>query len=269
MGGTDYGESVPGLTEVLAYEHEDGYMSDASDSTRRDFLVLGGAAGLWSAGTRLGVAELARQKAAGPRAVTPDEALQHLLDGNARFVKGQSLNPRRSPSDFRALAEGQYPEAVVVGCADSRVPPEIVFDTGLGDLFVVRVAGNVISGAGAAVKGSIEYAVAELNVPLILVLGHSGCGAVKAALQRLDAKQVLPGAIDGLVDLVEPAVVASKAMPGDPVEQAVRKNIELGVEHLRTLEPILAPRIRQAKLRVAGAVYDLKTGAVTLVKEHA
>ncbi len=259
---------MPGLTQVLAYEHEDGYMSDASDSTRRDFLVLGSAAGLWSAGTRLGVTDFAAEGRRS-RAVTPDEALQHLLDGNARFVKGQSLSPRRSPGDFRALAAAQYPEAVVVGCADSRVPPEIIFDTGLGDLFVVRVAGNVISGAGAAVKGSIEYAVAELKVPLILVLGHSGCGAVRATLQRLDAKQVLPGAIDGLVELVEPAVTASKEMPGDPVEQAVRKNVELGVEHLRTLEPILAPRIRQAKLRVAGAVYDLKTGAVTLVEEQA
>src|SRR5271156_1482635 len=100
--------------------------------------------------------------------ISADETLDKLLEGNRRFVKGQPASPRRSPEDFRELAEAQYPKAVIVTCADSRVAPEILFDVGVGDIFVVRVAGNVVSGAGVTVKGSIEYAVAELNVPLIV-----------------------------------------------------------------------------------------------------
>jgi carbonic anhydrase len=131
--------------------------------------------------------------------VDPRRGLRDLLSGNERFVKGQPASPRRSPEDFRELAAAQYPEAVIVSCADSRVAPEILFDVGVGDIFVVRVTGNVVEGAGATVKGSIEYAIAELNVPLIMVLGHSGCGAVKAAIKHIDAKDTLPRAINGLV----------------------------------------------------------------------
>ena len=145
--------------------------------------------------------------------ITADQSWRELLDGNARFVKGATTGPRRSPQDFRSLANAQYPEAVIVSCADSRVAPEILFDVGVGDIFVVRVAGNVVGGAGAVVKGSIEYAIAELNVPLIVVLGHSGCGAVKAAKQHIDAKDSLPGAINGLVELIKPAVTQSKRLP--------------------------------------------------------
>ena len=112
----------------------------------------------------------------------PDDVLNALLEGNKRFVAGQAAGPRRRPEDFLAVAEGQRPGAVVVGCSDSRVPPELVFDQGVGDLFVVRVAGNVVVKAGFTVKGSIEYAVAELGAPLIVVLGHTGCGAIKAAI---------------------------------------------------------------------------------------
>src|SRR6476646_3884106 len=135
---------------------------------------------------------------------------------------------RLYPKEFQALAHGQYPEAVIVSCADSRVAPEILFDVGVGDIFVVRVAGNVINGAGVTVKGSIEYAVAELNVPLILVLGHSGCGAVKAAIQHVNNRDSLPGAINGLVDLIKPAVVKSEGIAGDPLENAIRQNVEIG-----------------------------------------
>ncbi len=178
-------------------------------------------------------------------------------------MKGAPASPRRSPEDFRGLADSQYPEAVIVSCADSRVAPEILFDVGVGDIFVVRVAGNVVGGAGAVVKGSIEYAIAELNVPLIVVLGHSNCGAVKAAKQHIDAKDSLPGAINGLVELIKPAVAQSKGTPGDGLENAIRKNVELGVERLRGLDPILAPRVKEGKLKVVGAVYDLRTGVVT------
>jgi carbonic anhydrase len=206
------------------------------------------------------------QTAAKPRAlISADEALQELLAGNARFVKGQPASPRRSPEDFRGLADSQYPEAVIVSCADSRVAPEILFDVGVGDIFVVRIAGNVVNGAGVTVKGSIEYAIAELNVPLIVVLGHSGCGAVKAAMKHIDAKDSLPGAINGLVELIKPAVAQSKGQPGDALENAIRKNVDIGVERLKELQPILAPRVKDGKLKVVGAVYDLRTGSVTLL----
>jgi carbonic anhydrase len=196
--------------------------------------------------------------------MSADQALRDLLAGNRRFVSGKPLAPRRSPEDFQALAHGQFPESIVVSCADSRVAPEILFDVGVGDIFVVRVAGNVIGGTGVALKGSIEYAVVELNVPLILVLGHSGCGAVKAAIQHIGDKESMPGNISDLVDLIRPAVAESKGLPGDVLENAIRRNVELGVQKLRGLEPILAPRVRDGKVKVVGGVYDLRTGAVVL-----
>jgi carbonic anhydrase len=155
--------------------------------------------------------------------------------------------------------------AVIVGCADSRVPPEILFDQGVGDLFVVRAAGNVISGAGAVVKGSIEYAVAELGVSLVMVLGHTQCGAVKAALKHIGAGDALPGAIQELVNAIKPAVARAKGRPGDALENAVRANVELGVERLQSLEPVLSGPVRRGEVKVVGGVYDLHTGGVTVV----
>ncbi len=180
-------------------------------------------------------------------------------------MKGRPSSPRRGPKDFSALAEGQSPAAAIVGCADSRVPPEILFDVGVGDLFVVRVAGNVVSGSGPVVKGSIEYAVAELNVPLIMVLGHSNCGAVKAAIKHIDAKDVLPGAINDLVELIKPAVAKSKGTEGESLDNAIRANVGIGVERLKGLQPIVAGPVNEGKVKVVGAVYDLRTGKVTVV----
>ncbi len=191
--------------------------------------------------------------------------MQQLLDNNGRFLKGQSARPRRSPEDFRGFEEAHYPKAVIVGCADCRVAPETLFDVGVGDIFVVRVAGNVVNGAGVTVKGSIEYAVAELNVPLIVVLGHTGCGAVKSAMKHIDAKDSLPGAINGLVKLIKPAVVQSNGTPGDALENAIRKNVEIGVERLKELQPILAPRVKDGQIKVVGAIFDLHTGIVTFL----
>jgi len=241
-------------------------MDNLSKASRREFVGLAAALGVglgWP-----GLYLNAAQKDAGkvPVQFTPDEALKRLLTGNERFVKGQPESPRRSPKEFSGLAAGQYPEAVIVSCADSRVAPELLFDVGVGDIFVVRVAGNVVDGTGVTVKGSIEYAVAELNVPLIFVLGHSACGAVKSAMQHIDAKDSLPGAINGLVELVKPAVKKSQGMPGDPLDNAIAMNVRLGVEKLDGLNPILAPRVAEGKLKVVGGVYDLKTGAVTMIK---
>jgi len=237
-------------------------MSNLSKLSRREFTTLA------AAGLSLAVPESlhawAQKEAPAqpPSPITADQAWHDLLQGNDRLVKGLPASPRRSPQDFRGLAEAQYPEAVIVSCADSRVAPEILFDVGVGDIFVVRIAGNVVGGAGAVVKGSIEYAIAELNVPLIVVLGHSGCGAVKAAMKHIDAKDSLPGAINGLVELIKPAVAQSKGTPGDALENAIRKNVENGVERLKDLQPILAPRVKDGKLKVVGAVYDLRTGMV-------
>jgi len=240
-------------------------MKHPSIISRREFVALA-AAGVSAASSKelLAVTQKEAVRKA-PSQISPTEALRELLDGNARFMKGQPASPRRSPEDFRSLAEAQYPEAVIVSCSDSRVALEILFDVGVGDIFVVRVAGNVVSGAGVTIKGSIEYAVAELNVPLIMVLGHSGCGAVKAAMKHIDAKDSLPGAINGLVELIKPAVASTKGAPGDPLENAIRKNVEIGVAALEQLQPIVAPRVKDGKVKVVGAVYDLRTGEVTLL----
>ncbi len=236
-------------------------MKNQPKFSRREFATLAAASLTLTAPNP--VLAWVQKQAPAKAPITADQSWRELLDGNARFVKGATTGPRRSPQDFRSLANAQYPEAVIVSCADSRVAPEILFDVGVGDIFVVRVAGNVVGGAGAVVKGSIEYAIAELNVPLIVVLGHSGCGAVKAAKQHIDAKDSLPGAINGLVELIKPAVTQSKSTPGDALENAIRKNVELGVERLKDLQPILAPRAKEGKLTIVGAVYDLSTGVVT------
>jgi carbonic anhydrase len=191
--------------------------------------------------------------------------LQELRDGNERFASGKLAHPGRTPADFAALAEGQNPRAVILGCADSRVPPEVLFDQGVGDLFVVRVAGNVVSGTHAVVKGSIEFAVAELNVPLVMVLGHSSCGAVKAAVKHVEDKDDLPGAIKDLVALIKPAAEQVRGRSGDKLDLAIRANVMIGVESLRTREPILAKFVKDGRVKVVGATYDLRSGRVEVL----
>lgn len=229
-------------------------MRSPKDLSRREFAKLSGLAA--------GAASLALPSAlqAAP-ARDPNAVLAQLLEGNRRFVNGQLTHPGRSPKDFLALAEGQAPLAVIIGCADSRVPPEVVFDQGVGDLFVVRAAGNIV-GVGPIVKGSIEFAVAELGARLIVVLGHSQCGAVKAAIQHIDDNDALPGSIGGLVDPIRAAVRAVKGRPGDKLENVTRANVELGVERLKTLDPILSKFVKDGELKIVGATYELHTGAV-------
>jgi carbonic anhydrase len=236
--------------------------------TRRDFVAGSGllASSLVIAGGReLGcsVSALAADDSSATR--DPDGILRKLLAGNRRFVKGETSNPRRKPEDFGKLVEGQTPKAVIVGCADSRVPPELLFDQGVGDLFVVRVAGNVVSGAGAIVKGSIEYAVAELNVPLIMVLGHTQCGAVKAAMKHITDQDPLPGAIAELVHAIKPAVMKARDQAGNALDDAIKANVAVGVERLRSLEPILSASVKEGRVKVVGGVYDLRTGGVTIL----
>ena len=180
-------------------------------SSRREFVRLTGlAAGVTGLALRSTGSAAARQAAARD----PDASLARLLEGNKRFVSGQLVHPGRKPEDFAALAEGQAPLAIIVGCADSRVAPELIFDQGVGDLFVLRVAGNIVSGAGPVMKGSIEFAVAELGVRLIMVLGHSQCGAVKAAIKHIDDNDALPGSIGDLIDPIRPSVRADDREAG-------------------------------------------------------
>ena len=228
-------------------------------STRRQFIATGAA---------LAVPALTRLSAfAAPSKPAPpaDQVLKMMVDGNQRFASGKSAHPRRTPADFKPLASGQNPVACVVSCADSRVSPEILFDLGIGELFVVRVAGNYVDGAGPAVKGTVEYAVAELGVSLIMILGHSQCGALKAAIQHIHDKDALPGAINDLVNAIKPAVLDSQQMPGDPLENAIRANVLRGVDRLDDLQPIIAPAVKANKIKIVGGVYDLATGKVQLL----
>lgn len=241
-------------------------MSAEDRTTRRDFVR---AAGLAAGALSLGAtqpAESAPAPAPLGAALGPDEVLAALIEGNKRFIAGTpSLLSRRRPEDFAALAEGQAPRAIIVACADSRVAPELIFDQGVGDLFVVRVAGNVVTGAGPVVKGSLEFAVAELGARLILVLGHTACGAVKAAVAHIDNKDALPGAIEGLVDVIRPAAAIATGQPGDKVENAIKANVQKCVETIKGLDPILSKFAGSGALKVVGGVYDLKSGRVDLL----
>lgn len=230
---------------------------------RREFVK---SLGLIAVAAGLGLASTGEAVADPPDARDADTVLTHLLEGNKRFIQGQtSLLNRRRPSDFAALAEGQAPVAVIYTCADSRVPPELIFDQGVGDLFVIRVAGNVVGGSGPVTTGSVEYAIAELDVNLILVLGHGKCGAVDAAIEHIDADEHLPGAIDAMVHLIEPAVHDAKDQPGDQLDNTIKANVRHGVENLKTLKPILSKEVESGELKVVGAVYNLATGAVEMV----
>ncbi len=197
-----------------------------------------------------------------PSTANADDALKLLLEGNRRFVSGNLNSVTRDEMARRRaeLARGQKPFAIVLCCSDSRVGPEIVFDQELGNIFVVRTAGEVLDAAGI---GSLEYAVAHLGSPLLLVLGHEHCGAVAAAVA--DAKE--PGQIANIVTAIRPAVAKTKSSPGDPLDNAIRANVQDIAARLRTTSPVLAEAIKAGRLKVKGAVFSLKTGRVDLVPD--
>ena len=210
----------------------------------------------------LGVATLAFASSAhGPAPVSPEDALARLRAGNERFVHGKSTHDHAGASRRKQLASSQAPFAVVLSCADSRVPPEILFDQGLGDLFVVRTAGQV---ADPAVLGSVEYAVEHLGAQLVLVMGHERCGAVAAAVAGGEAH----GHIGALVEAIQPAVAASHDVPGDAAENAMRENVRRVVTQLKDDAPVLSDRVHAGTLQVVGARYDLDTGTVELIESH-
>ena len=193
---------------------------------------------------------------------TPDAALNLLVEGNARYVANQ---PReRDFSAGRASRTlGQAPFAAILGCADSRVAPELAFDQGPGDLFVVRVAGNFVTPDGL---GSLEFGAAVLGTKLIMVLGHSSCGAVNSTVTALQKGNTLPGHIADLVRALKPGIEPVLTQSGSDLEQrAVIANVRYNVQRLQQAGPILAEMVAKNEVRVVGAVYDLPTGKVTLV----
>jgi len=187
--------------------------------------------------------------------LTPDAVLRELEAGNVHHQKHQYAHPHETAARQRELVSGQNPHAVILSCADSRVPPEIVFDQGLGDLFVVRVAGNIATDSEIA---SIEYAVEHLHTPLVVVLGHQSCGAVGAAIEGGEA----PGHLPTLVEAIRPSVEEARKLPGDLSANAVRLNVERVVNELRTSQPVLARAVAEGHLRIVGGVYALDTGRV-------
>jgi len=188
-----------------------------------------------------------------------DQALQKLLAGNLRYVTNAATHPDQTPERRAEVAKGQSPFAIVLTCADSRVSPEVVFDQGLGDLFVVRNAGNVLDDHTI---GSIEYAVEHLHAQLVIVLGHGQCGAVSAAVAGGHA----PGHIASVVEAIEPAVELAKDLPGDKVDNVVRTNAKRVAEILNRVEPILSESVKSGKVKVVAARYDLGSGQVEVIK---
>ncbi|MFB3763631.1 MAG: carbonic anhydrase [Methanotrichaceae archaeon] len=195
--------------------------------------------------------------------ITGDQALQKLLDGNARFVSGNITHPDQSAERRAETVSAQHPFAVIVGCSDSRVSPEIIFDQGIGDLFVVRTAGEVMDGSSI---GSIEYAVEHLNVPLVVVLGHDSCGAVKAAVDGGEA----PGHIASLVEAIKPAVDEARSETknnNEVLNISIDNNINNVVNDLSSSEPILSAYVKKGKLKIVGARYHLQSGKVDLMEQ--
>ncbi|WP_052434942.1 carbonic anhydrase [Streptacidiphilus melanogenes] len=237
--------------------------------TRRSVLVAGAtglaAAPLWAAAPAAAVGA----RAAGPAAarsgdaadsppLTPDRVLRILEDGNRRWVAGRLRHPNQTVARREEVAAGQHPLATVFSCIDSRVPPEIVFDRGVGDLFVVRTAAQTNDGL---VQGAVEYGVQESLTPLLVVLGHQRCGAVVFAVETLNAGQEAPAHLKDVLDALRPAYEAAKGLPGDQVENTIRAQIRLTVHQLEH-DALLEPFEREGRARVVGAYYSLDTGAV-------
>jgi carbonic anhydrase len=229
---------------------------------RRRFLNLTGTGGMALVAAVMGSAfwsmNLEQAIASPLEPLSPDAALKRLMDGNQRFVKQKSKHPDQSKARMKEVAQAQHPFATVLSCADSRVAPEILFDEGIGDLFDVRVAGNIII---PEVLGSIEYAVDILGTPVLMILGHERCGAVTAAVQG----ERLPGHIGSFVKAIKPAISRTKGQSGDPIDNAVIANVQYQIEKLKRSSTVLSARSQDGKLKIVGGRYDLDSGEVTLI----
>ena len=225
--------------------------------SRRDFLK---ASGLTAVSLAMASCAPAETPTEGP-VTNAEEALQRLIEGNERYAANKSTALNESQSRRVELAQGQAPFATIFSCVDSRVPPELVFDRGLGDLFVIRTAGQVIDNA---VLGSLEYGVAELKIPLLMVLGHEKCGAVKATVEAVEQNATAEAEINWLVDGIRPAVEEVKGQAGDLLDNAVKANVSLTVERLKG-SAILSEALEKSELRIVGARYDLDSGMVEII----
>ncbi len=225
---------------------------------RRSFLSAAAAA-LAVSGPAFGLQAKAPPKP--DNVMSPDAALKRLMAGNGRYVAGVTKR-HDFAAERQALAGGQNPYAGILSCADSRIAPEYAFDSGRGDLFVVRVAGNFLNDDNLA---SFEYAVAILKTPLLMVLGHAACGAVDATIKSLKDGTVLPGHLPSLVTRLAPAVKAVADKPGDALENATKENVRMNVERMKQATPLLSAAVQSKTLQVVGGYYDLTDGKVEIV----
>jgi carbonic anhydrase len=198
-----------------------------------------------------------------PNSIAPSEALQRLMDGNARYMRNQiDLKDFTAGRAARALA--QYPIAAILGCADARVAPELIFDRDPGELFVCRVAGNYMN---VDILASLEYGVAVLGAPLVMVLGHTNCGAVKAVLQYEKDRKPLPGHLQMMLDAVSPGVAeAIRQGPADQLDRAIEANVRHNAQRLRQAHPVIAKAVEEKRVEVVSAIYELATGKVRLLQ---
>jgi carbonic anhydrase len=233
----------------------------AGTTSRRNFLGYVGGAAASFALVPSAFATAAKPPPKPHNEISPDAALDRLMKGNARYVEGVSRR-HDFKTEREALAGGQNPYAGILSCADSRIAPEYAFDSGRGDLFVCRVAGNF---ANDDVIASLEYSVAILNTPMFLVLGHEACGAVDATIKSLKDNTTLPGHLPSLVSSLAPAVKAVKDQPGDLLVNATRRNVTDNVAKLKSATPILSAAVEQGKLKIVGGVYRLGDGKVELI----
>lgn len=218
--------------------------------TRSEFLYSSGA---------LTIAATAKAKPAHPPS---NELISRLMDGNARYIAGKTIHGDRTARRDE-VSGSQHPFAMILSCADSRVPPELIFDQTLGDVFVVRIAGNYAETGGI---GSLEYALAHFHSPLLMVLGHSSCGAVHATVDAMKKPgSSAPGDIAAIVNAIMPGAKAVQGKPGDEYANAIAENVRRNVATLKAQKPLLSEGVASNKLQVVGAVYDLKSGKVRLI----
>ena len=228
-------------------------------SRRNSLKFVAGAIGTGILAARVSADAVAPEPAIARDDMTPDAALQKLMDGNKRFVERKRQSPNQSLPRLAEVAKAQKPFAAILGCADSRFPSEIIFDQGLGDLFVCRVAGNV---ATPEEIGSLEFGTLVLGAKVLAVIGHKRCGAVDATIKGAR----VPGQIGSLLDAIKPAVESSKDRTGDRLENASKANVVLQAKRLKD-SPVISKLIAENKLKVVGGYYDLDTGAVNILVE--
>jgi carbonic anhydrase len=228
---------------------------------RRTFVLGAGVAMAGLAMSRRGFAQAAKTPPKKENVLSPEAALKRLMDGNGRYVAGVARR-HDFKAEREALVGGQNPFAGILSCADSRIAPEYAFDTGRGDLFVCRVAGNFLNTDTIA---SFEYAVAVLNTPFLMVLGHRACGAVEATIKSIRDGTTLPGHLPALVDAIGPGIKDAMAKSGNVLDNAIKANVLVNVERLKAATPIISAAVADKKIGVVGGIYNLDDGRVELL----